>query len=77
MYPECLRSDNDTKFTKQEFVTLRDHQSICHDTTHTDSPKNNGMTKRCIAMTLKLALKSLLKIPRLFGCVPLPPVGPL
>lgn len=67
-----MRSDNGTEFVKEEFVALLGHHGTRREYTPIDSPKHNGVTKRCISMTLKLSQASCLEAPRLFGGMPLP-----
>ena len=72
-----LRSDNDTEFTKAEFVTLLDRLCIRRQHTPVNSPKHVGVVERRVAVTLELGMASYLEAPRLLGGVPLPPTGSL
>lgn len=72
---ESLLSDNRTRFTNQEFVTLLDFHRIHHDHTPVDSPNHNDVVERQIAGVLEAAMVPCLEVPRLFGGVTSPPTG--
>ena len=74
---ECIRSDNDTEYTKPKFVALFNNRGICREYTPVNPPKHDGVVERRIAMTVELAMASRLEAPRLFGDAKMPPTQPL
>ena len=74
---ECIRSDNGTKFTKPEFVAFLNDRGVSCEYTPVNSPKQDGVVDRRLAMTFELAMASLLEAPRLFGNARMPPTQPL
>ena len=63
---KCFRTDNGTEFVYEIFVRLCSDQTIPHEHTGVDGPKDNGVAERGLGLIQERDMAACLQIPRVF-----------